>query len=46
MALPRGDQQVIAGAERRLEVPMSDTELAGLRASADRIRTTARDLGF
>ena len=34
------------GAERRLEVPMSEVELAGLRASADRIRATARDLGF
>jgi L-lactate dehydrogenase len=34
------------GAERRLEVPMSDAELEGLRASADRIRGTARDLGF
>ena len=34
------------GAERRLEVPMSEAELAGLRASADRIRATARDLGF
>ena len=34
------------GAERRLEVPMSDAEVEGLRASADRIRATARDLGF
>ena len=34
------------GAERRLEVPVSDDELAGLRRSADRIRATARGLGF
>lgn len=34
------------GAERQLTVPMNDAELAGLRASADSIRSVARGLGF
>jgi L-lactate dehydrogenase len=34
------------GIERRLPVPMTETELSGLRASADSIRQVARDLGF
>jgi L-lactate dehydrogenase len=35
-----------AGIERQLHVPMTDHEIAGLRASADAIRGVARDLGF
>lgn len=34
------------GAERTLLVPLSDSELDGLRRSADGIRAVARDLGF
>lgn len=34
------------GAERQLDIPMTDEEIAGLRASADSIRDTARGLGF
>ena len=34
------------GIERQLHVPMTDHEIAGLRASADEIRAVARDLGF
>lgn len=34
------------GADRQLDVPMDDTEIAGLQASALSIRTAARDLGF
>ncbi|KAB1653448.1 L-lactate dehydrogenase [Pseudoclavibacter chungangensis] len=36
----------VEGAGRRLDVPLSDAELTGLRASADSIRETARGLGF
>jgi L-lactate dehydrogenase len=36
----------VGGAERRLEIALSDVELAGLRRSADRIRATASSLGF
>lgn len=35
-----------SGIERQLHVPMTDHEVAGLRASADEIRQVARDLGF
>lgn len=35
-----------SGIERQLHVPMTDHEVAGLRASADEIRSVARDLGF
>lgn len=34
------------GIERQLHVPMTDDEIAGVRASADEIRAVARDLGF
>lgn len=34
------------GAHRRLDTPMSDAEIVGLRASADSIRGVARSLGF
>lgn len=34
------------GAERRLDVPMSEAEIAGLRSSAASIKQVARDLGF
>ncbi|WP_066911585.1 L-lactate dehydrogenase [Millisia brevis] len=34
------------GAERQLVIPMTDEEIAGLRASGDSIRSTARGLGF
>ncbi|ACQ80684.1 L-lactate dehydrogenase [Beutenbergia cavernae DSM 12333] len=34
------------GAVQRLLVPMDDAEIAGLRASADHIRSVARSLGF
>ncbi len=34
------------GVGERIEVPMTDTELAGLRASADAVRTTARRFGL
>ncbi|GAB2611933.1 L-lactate dehydrogenase [Pseudactinotalea suaedae] len=34
------------GIERQLHVPMTDREVAGLRASADEIRSVARGLGF
>lgn len=36
----------VGGAERRLEIALSDEELVGLRRSADRIRATASSLGF
>jgi len=35
-----------SGIERQLHVPMTDHEVAGLRASADEIRSVARGLGF
>ncbi|HEX8915664.1 MAG TPA: L-lactate dehydrogenase [Humisphaera sp.] len=35
-----------AGIDAALRVPVNDAELAGLRASADRIREAARGLGF
>lgn len=35
-----------AGAERQLTIPMTDEEIAGLTASAESIRETARGLGF
>lgn len=35
-----------AGVERQLHVPMTDHEVAGLRASADELRSAARSLGF
>lgn len=35
-----------SGIERQLQVPMTDHEVAGLRASADAIRAVARSLGF
>ncbi|HLV54055.1 MAG TPA: L-lactate dehydrogenase [Actinotalea caeni] len=35
-----------SGIERRLDVPMTEAEVAGLRASAEEIRRVARDLGF
>jgi L-lactate dehydrogenase len=34
------------GVGARVEVPMTDAELAGLRASADAVRATARRFGF
>ena len=34
------------GVGDRVEVPMTDGELAGLRASADAVRATARRFGF
>jgi len=34
------------GVERILDVPMSDTELGGLRVSADQVRGVARALGL
>jgi L-lactate dehydrogenase len=34
------------GVGSRVEVPMTETELAGLRASADAVRATARNFGF
>ena len=34
------------GVGERIEVPMTDAELTGLRASADAVRTTARRFGF
>jgi L-lactate dehydrogenase len=34
------------GVDAALSVPLNDAELAGLRASADRIREAARALGF
>ena len=34
------------GAAERVEVPLSDTELAGLRASADSLRSVARRFGL
>lgn len=35
-----------SGIERQLHVPMTDEEIAGLRASAEEIRAVARSLGF
>ena len=35
-----------SGIERQLHVPMSEEEIAGLRASAEEIRAVARSLGF
>ena len=35
-----------SGIERQLHVPMTDREVAGLRASADAIRAVARRLGY
>lgn len=35
-----------SGIERQLHVPMTDEEVAGLRASAAEIKSVARDLGF
>lgn len=35
-----------SGIERQLHVPMTEQEVAGLRASADEIRSVARGLGF
>ncbi|HSE72118.1 MAG TPA: L-lactate dehydrogenase [Nocardioidaceae bacterium] len=35
-----------SGVERVLDVPLSDRELAGLRASADEVRSVARQLGL
>ncbi|HET8988810.1 MAG TPA: L-lactate dehydrogenase [Humibacillus sp.] len=34
------------GVGARVEVPMTDAELAGLRSSADAVRATARNFGF